>query len=207
MLGENSVPHGHDPTVHVPHRAGHPPRPVREQEVHDRDADGQPTGPPDARRFGPGEVLLVEDVDGHATRQLSAGPRRSVFVTLLSEALRAPPGATRASSAPLSHRANSTATPVRRQQARARRGPTVVRTCRTAVHPARHPAPARPDRRIAGEHVRRGHCTLREPARRCARERFGQPREPLENALRDDRTDRDLLVTEGTPPRAKRRRP
>ena len=56
----------------------------------DRDAAGRPAGPPDVRRLGPGEVLLVEDVagHGHATRQLSAGPRRSVFVTLSPEALR-----------------------------------------------------------------------------------------------------------------------
>ncbi|MDT0632653.1 hypothetical protein [Rubrivirga litoralis] len=57
----------------------------------ERDADGQPVGSPDVRRFGPGEVLLVEDVDGHGhkTRQLSAGPRRSVFVTLAAGALAA----------------------------------------------------------------------------------------------------------------------
>ncbi|MGB3544165.1 hypothetical protein [Rubrivirga sp.] len=43
----------------------------------------------ETRSFGPGEVLLVEDTTGHghATRQTSAGPRRSVFVTLPDGAL------------------------------------------------------------------------------------------------------------------------
>ena len=50
----------------------------------ERDTDGQPVGLIDVRRFGAGDVLLVEDVTGHGhrTRQVSAGPRRSVFVTL-----------------------------------------------------------------------------------------------------------------------------
>lgn len=54
----------------------------------DRGADGQPTDA-ETRSFGPGDVLLVEDTagHGHATRQTSAGPRRSVFVTLEDGAL------------------------------------------------------------------------------------------------------------------------
>jgi hypothetical protein len=54
----------------------------------DRDAGGKPIQA-ETRTFGPGEVLLVEDTEGHGhkTRQLSSGPRRSVFVVLADGAL------------------------------------------------------------------------------------------------------------------------
>jgi hypothetical protein len=38
----------------------------------------------DARRFGGGDILLVEDVSGrgHRTRTVNSKPRRSIFITL-----------------------------------------------------------------------------------------------------------------------------
>ena len=41
----------------------------------------------ESRRFGPGDILLAEDVDGkgHRTRTITADPRKTLFITLADE--------------------------------------------------------------------------------------------------------------------------